>query len=393
MPAANAPTALTTAAPGMAPAVPRRVIPPLVPAGTGRPTRSNRGRRRLQRPDRSGPGVRAGRSQAPGNHPECEGHVAAGEHRAQCRKAAVRQHLPGVPALALARRRRQPPVVRLIRPSALLRMKNAPRTAAPGHPGSREYRNTDQGRRQGARRRSGPSPPIPPPKAATATSTEIRGSGFMGPMSPPAGAPAQAPLERGGGRRLLCDRHHMTARSTVPALIPLSLLQALRNLDAPLDDGLEELASEMVAKRFGLSETVAAQIERYEEAGGAGRRGAAGRGARRDPPGRAAGRCPARLCRCRPSGGAPCRQGGRARRPHVDQGGAGRHEPADGIPDRGARGVPHARCRAARRRESRGGACRRFAHDRGHARRRGLRLHRRRCSPNCCASSREWKGR
>ena len=58
----------------------------------------------------------------------------------------------------------------------------------------------------------------------------------------------------------------MTARSTVPALIPLSLLQALRNLDAPLDDGLEELASEMVAKRFGLSETVAAQIERYEEA-------------------------------------------------------------------------------------------------------------------------------
>ena len=58
----------------------------------------------------------------------------------------------------------------------------------------------------------------------------------------------------------------MTARSTVPALIPLSLLQALRNLDAPLDDGLEELASELVAKRFGLSETVAAQIERYEEA-------------------------------------------------------------------------------------------------------------------------------
>lgn len=57
----------------------------------------------------------------------------------------------------------------------------------------------------------------------------------------------------------------MTSRSTVPALIPLSLLQALRNLDAPLDDGLEELASEMVAKRFGLSDTVAAQIERYEE--------------------------------------------------------------------------------------------------------------------------------
>lgn len=58
----------------------------------------------------------------------------------------------------------------------------------------------------------------------------------------------------------------MTSRPSVPALIPLSLLEALRNLDTPLDDGLDEIASEVVAKRFGLSDTVAAQIERYEEA-------------------------------------------------------------------------------------------------------------------------------
>jgi hypothetical protein len=49
------------------------------------------------------------------------------------------------------------------------------------------------------------------------------------------------------------------------SLIPLSLLEAIRNLDTPLEDGLDELAAEAVAKRFGLSLTVAAQIERYRE--------------------------------------------------------------------------------------------------------------------------------
>jgi hypothetical protein len=52
---------------------------------------------------------------------------------------------------------------------------------------------------------------------------------------------------------------------TVPALVPLSLLEALRNLDTPLEDGLPELSPEVVAKRLGLSSTVAAQIERYQE--------------------------------------------------------------------------------------------------------------------------------
>jgi hypothetical protein len=52
---------------------------------------------------------------------------------------------------------------------------------------------------------------------------------------------------------------------TVHAIIPLSLLEAIRNLDTPVEDGLEELAGEMVAKRLGLSPTVSAQIARYEE--------------------------------------------------------------------------------------------------------------------------------
>ena len=57
----------------------------------------------------------------------------------------------------------------------------------------------------------------------------------------------------------------MPKRSGVPAFIPLSLLEALRNLDTPQDDGLAEIADEVVSKRFGLSNTVAAQIERYQE--------------------------------------------------------------------------------------------------------------------------------
>jgi len=60
----------------------------------------------------------------------------------------------------------------------------------------------------------------------------------------------------------------LTHATTVHALIPQSLLEAIRNLDTPLDDGLglAELAAETVTKRLGLSTTVLAQIERYREA-------------------------------------------------------------------------------------------------------------------------------
>jgi hypothetical protein len=58
----------------------------------------------------------------------------------------------------------------------------------------------------------------------------------------------------------------VTAAGGTPAIIPLSLLEALRNLDTPVEDGLEELAGEIVSKRFGLSSTVAAQIQRYQSA-------------------------------------------------------------------------------------------------------------------------------
>lgn len=55
-------------------------------------------------------------------------------------------------------------------------------------------------------------------------------------------------------------------KPSVPALLPLSLLEAIRNLDTPVEDGLEELAEEIVVRRLGLSPTVAAQIQRYRQA-------------------------------------------------------------------------------------------------------------------------------
>ena len=58
----------------------------------------------------------------------------------------------------------------------------------------------------------------------------------------------------------------MPAPAQVPAILPLSLLEAIRNLDTPVEDGLDELAEEIVVRRLGLSPTVAAQIQRYRQA-------------------------------------------------------------------------------------------------------------------------------
>ncbi|HEU4631260.1 MAG TPA: hypothetical protein VFS08_16025 [Gemmatimonadaceae bacterium] len=54
--------------------------------------------------------------------------------------------------------------------------------------------------------------------------------------------------------------------ATVDARLPLSLLQAVRQLDVPEGDTDTEYVSELRNKRLGLSETVYAQIQRYNEA-------------------------------------------------------------------------------------------------------------------------------
>ncbi|NNG16502.1 MAG: hypothetical protein HKM89_08475 [Gemmatimonadales bacterium] len=47
------------------------------------------------------------------------------------------------------------------------------------------------------------------------------------------------------------------------AVFPLSLLEAMRSLDRPVEDGIDAANHETKARRLGLSSTVASQIERY----------------------------------------------------------------------------------------------------------------------------------
>lgn len=54
--------------------------------------------------------------------------------------------------------------------------------------------------------------------------------------------------------------------ATVDALLPLSLLEAVRNMDTPTDDLDAEYVDELRNKRLGLSETIYAQIRRHTNA-------------------------------------------------------------------------------------------------------------------------------
>jgi hypothetical protein len=50
----------------------------------------------------------------------------------------------------------------------------------------------------------------------------------------------------------------------VHSIVPLAVLEAVRNLDTPVEDGLSEFAEELLSKRLGLSSTVAMQLTHYE---------------------------------------------------------------------------------------------------------------------------------
>jgi predicted hydrocarbon binding protein len=54
--------------------------------------------------------------------------------------------------------------------------------------------------------------------------------------------------------------------ATVDALLPLSLLEAVRDVDTPEELAEAEFVDELRNKRFGLSDTVYTQIKRYTEA-------------------------------------------------------------------------------------------------------------------------------
>lgn len=50
----------------------------------------------------------------------------------------------------------------------------------------------------------------------------------------------------------------------VHSIVPLAVLEAVKNLDTPVEDGLSEFAEELLSKRLGLSSTVAMQLREYE---------------------------------------------------------------------------------------------------------------------------------
>jgi len=54
--------------------------------------------------------------------------------------------------------------------------------------------------------------------------------------------------------------------ATVDALLPLSLLEAVRNVDTPSDQLDTEYVGELRNKRLGLSDTIYAQIKRHTDA-------------------------------------------------------------------------------------------------------------------------------
>jgi bacteriochlorophyll 4-vinyl reductase len=54
--------------------------------------------------------------------------------------------------------------------------------------------------------------------------------------------------------------------ATVDPLVPLALLEAVRTVDLPDEELETEFVEELRVKRFGLSDTVHAQIRRYHEA-------------------------------------------------------------------------------------------------------------------------------
>src|SRR5438477_11444751 len=51
----------------------------------------------------------------------------------------------------------------------------------------------------------------------------------------------------------------------VHSIVPLAVLEAVKNLDTPVEDGLTEFADELLVKRLGLSTTVQMQLTEFEQ--------------------------------------------------------------------------------------------------------------------------------
>jgi len=51
----------------------------------------------------------------------------------------------------------------------------------------------------------------------------------------------------------------------VHSIVPLAVLEAVKNRDTPVEDGLTEFAEELLVKRLGLSATVTMQLAEFEQ--------------------------------------------------------------------------------------------------------------------------------
>lgn len=68
-----------------------------------------------------------------------------------------------------------------------------------------------------------------------------------------------------GSEAAIIRPHAVTRPATDDAhsILPLAVLEAMRSLDSPSDEEVAEYVDELLKKRLGLSDTVAAQIGRY----------------------------------------------------------------------------------------------------------------------------------
>ena len=247
-------------APETAANVPIGVIPPEVPAGTRRPLRIDRGS-----PPYSVPisvahvsAADAASEPAPSAIQRASGRIKhrerrAGEHR------AVGEHLDRVALAALGDDRSPfaaPCCARPKRDSALDDTKYMISSAPQFHPAATADRADDRRGDRAARRQR--------PRPAARQTTRQRGERKPG----QARAITTRCLEGVSIVLLLslsaCLMTHMLA--TVDALLPLSLLEAVRNVDTPSDQFDAEYVDELRNKRLGLSDTVYAQIKRHTEA-------------------------------------------------------------------------------------------------------------------------------
>lgn len=266
-PLAREPAAATTAAPRTPPKVPGMETPPEAPLGTVRQRTKSTGSRRLNAPQAvaqvsaaaaaSDP-VTSQRPKAPWDRPIMPP-ASAAPPLASTWSASRRVPLASTHAGIRGSASRE---------IALEETKKTARTRAPAQP---VPASTAPPTAQAA------SPPVPlsvrarQAIQANAAATPTAGNQDMGRKCPERRLGPQADWLHSLAPAKFCAVATVTStpvssESAVQAVIPLSLLEAMRNLDTPIDDGLSELAEYMVAKRLGLSHTVAVQIERYREA-------------------------------------------------------------------------------------------------------------------------------